>query len=163
MFFDSTYLLCVLVPTLIISGVTQWMIRSAYSKWSKEPNSRRVNGVDTSRAIMQQFSLNVRLEGVQQELGDHFSPNEGVVRLSPGVAGQPSVASMAIAAHEFGHVQQYAEKSVLIGARSFILPVAQYGGSLSTILIMAGLILQFTGLAWIGVLLFGLLLRAEAQ
>ena len=155
-FFNSGYFLFVLIPALLISGVTQMMIRRAYSKWSQEPNSRNMTGVDAARTLMQQFNLgNVRLEGVQQEMGDHFSPREGVVRLSPGVARQPSVASMAIAAHEFGHVQQYSQSSPLIAARSFILPVAQYGGGLSGILIIAGLFMNFVGLAWLGLALFG--------
>ena len=38
---------------------------------------------------------------------DHFDPGANVVRLSDPVATKPSVASMAVTAHELGHVQQY--------------------------------------------------------
>jgi uncharacterized protein len=152
--YNLDYMIMVMCPALIISGLAQMYIRNAYGKWSKEPNGRRVTGVDTANAIMRNYQLGVRLEGTQQELGDHFSPQEGVVRLSPGVASQPSIASMAIAAHEFGHVQQYAQHSVLIGARNSITGLAKYGGSLSTILIIMGLIINMTGLSWIGVVLF---------
>ncbi len=150
----GAYIFLILLPTLLISGATKFFINRAYSKWSQVPNGRNMNGVDTARFIMQQYQLSVNLEGTPQQLGDHFSPQEGVVRLSPAVAQQPSVASMAIAAHEFGHVQQYAQNSPLIGARSFILPVAQYGSGISTWLIIGGLFIGISGLSWLGILLF---------
>ena len=150
-----TYVLLILLPSLVISGATRLFINRAYGKWSQVPNGRNINGVDAAQHIMQQYQLSVNLEGTPQQLGDHFSPKEGVVRLSPNVAQQPSVASIAIAAHEFGHVQQYAHNSPLIAVRSFILPIAQHGGGISTWLIMGGLIISvLEPLAIIGLLLF---------
>jgi hypothetical protein len=153
-FFDPAYFLFVMIPALIISGLAQMAVSGAYRKWRQHPNSRNMTGVDTARMLMNQYNLNVNLEGTQQELGDHFDPRSQVVRLSPGVARQPSVASMAIAAHEFGHVQQYAQSSPLITARSFILPVARFGNSGAFVLLLIGLFTGLTGLAWLGVLLF---------
>lgn len=149
-----TWVFLVLLPTLLISGATRFFINRTYGKWSQIPNGRNITGVDAARHIMQQYQLSVNLEGTPQQLGDHFSPREGVVRLSPNVAQQPSVASMAIAAHEFGHVQQYSQSSPLIAVRSFILPVAQYGGGISSWLIIGALVIGLTELAWLGVLLF---------
>jgi len=154
MFFSSSYILLVMLPALLLSGWAQMKVRGAYSKWSKEQNSGNLTGADVARRMMQSYGFNVHLEGTPNELGDHFDPRAGIVRLSPGVAQQPSVASMAIAAHEFGHVQQYSQDSVLIKARGVILPVAQYGSYLSYIFIIMGLILQFAGLAWVGLGLF---------
>jgi hypothetical protein len=75
--------------------------------------------------------------------------------MSPDIATLPSVASMAVAAHEFGHVQQYAENSPLIRARMAILPVAQLGSQAWSLLVIGGLILNFLPLSLIGLLLFG--------
>lgn len=150
MFFSSSYILLVMLPALLLSGWAQMKVRGAYSKWSKERNSGNLTGADVARRMVQSYGFNVNLEGTPNELGDHFDPRAGIVRLSPGVAQQPSVASMAIAAHEFGHVQQYAQNSPLIAARGFILPVAQYGSYLSYIFIILGLIMQVAGIAWIG-------------
>lgn len=156
-FFDSGYLLFVFLPTLVISGLTQLFIRNAYSKWGQTPNSRNVNGVGTAQAIMQNYGLgHVRLQGAQGKLADHYSPREQVVRLSPQVANQPSVASMAIAAHEFGHVQQWSSQSLLIGAREFLVPGVRFGSGAALWLIILGLFMNFTGLALIGLGLFGL-------
>lgn len=155
MYFDSNYLLCVMLPALLLSGFASMMVRNAYAKWSERPNSSRVTGVDTARQLMRHYGLNVALEGTPQQLGDHFDPQNQIVRFSPGVANQPSVAAMAIAAHEFGHVQQYAQKSPLIAARSFLIPAVRFGTNISYFLIIAGLFMDFFALSFIGLLLFG--------
>ena len=117
MYFDSTYILMVLLPTLVITGLTQAWVRGAYQKWSGVTNSRRVTGYDTAETLMRQGGIQrVGLEITPGELSDHFDPSKGVVRLSQGVARQPSVAAMAITAHEFGHVQQHQQHSPLDGA-----------------------------------------------
>jgi Zn-dependent membrane protease YugP len=153
-FFDSGYLLMVFVPTLIISGLAQFLVRSAYSKWTKVANANSYNGSDTARHIMHYAGLNVSLEAVPQEMGDHYDPGSHTVRMSPGVAGTKSVASMAIVAHELGHAQQHQDGSVLIGARNFLLPAVQFSPILSYGLIMAGLFFRMTGLAWLGIAFF---------
>jgi hypothetical protein len=104
---------------------------------------------------MQRYGLNVALEGTPQELSDHFDPRGQVVRFSPGVARQPSVASMAIAAHEFGHVQQYAQNSPLIALRGFLIPAVQIGSNFSYVLIIAGLLMNVFALSFLGLVLFG--------
>ena len=153
-FFNSGYFIFVMIPALIISGWAQMKVKGAYAKWSKERNSGNLTGTDVARRLVQAYGFGVSLEGTPNELGDHFDPRSGIVRLSPGVAQQPSIASMAIAAHEFGHVQQYAQGSVLIKARGLILPVAQYGSYLSYIFIIMGLLIHIAGFAWIGLGLF---------
>lgn len=155
MYFDPNYLLCVMLPALLLSGLAQMMVRNAYSTWSKRANSSGLTGVDTARQLMQKYGLNVALEGTPQELGDHFDPRGQVVRFSPGVARQPSVASMAIAAHEFGHVQQYAQNSPLIAVRGFLIPAVQIGSNFSYILIIAGLLMNIFELSFLGLVLFG--------
>lgn len=155
MYFDSNYILCVMLPALLLSGFASMMVRNAYATWSKRPNSMGLTGVDTARRIMRDYNLNVSLEGTPQQLGDHFDPRNQVVRFSPGVANQPSVAAMAIAAHEFGHVQQYAQNSPLISLRQFLIPAVTIGSNFSYILIIAGLVMQFLALSYLGLLLFG--------
>lgn len=154
-FFDTGYLLMVFIPTLIISGVAQLLVRSAYSKWSKIRNANGYSGPDTARHIMRYTGLNVGLEGTPQEMGDHYDPRSHIVRMSPDVAGTNSVASMAIVAHELGHAQQHQEGSILIGARNFLLPAVQFSPLLSYGMILAGLFFNQTGLAWLGVAFFG--------
>jgi hypothetical protein len=67
------------------------------------------------------------------------------------------VAAMAICAHELGHVQQYQTGSALIGMRSFLLPALQFSPTVSYIAIIAGLYFNMTGLFWIGIAFFALM------
>jgi len=154
-YFDPSYLIFVMLPALVLSGMAQLYLKSAYGKWKQRRNSAGVTGVQTAQIIMRNYGLNVALYRVEQELGDHYDPSKQSVGMSPYIADQPSVASMAVAAHEFGHVQQYAEKSPLIAARTFILPVAQLGSSAAYFLIIGGLLLNFFPLAVLGLVLFG--------
>src|SRR5689334_6272744 len=103
--FDPSYLLLVFVPTLILSLAAQFFVRSAYSKWSQVRNGAGVTGMQVAERIMRSAGLTgVNLEGVPGTMSDHFDPQAGVVRLSQDVATRPSVAAMAIVAHELGHV-----------------------------------------------------------
>lgn len=155
MFFDTNYLLLVMLPTLILSGLAQMYVRSAYAKWTQARNSQGVNGVQVAQAIFQRTNVRpINLQGTPGELTDHFDPGKNVVRLSAGVAEQPSVASMAIVAHELGHVQQYQNGSALISARQFLVPAVRFSPMLASILLIAGFALQISGLAWAGVAFF---------
>jgi Zn-dependent membrane protease YugP len=155
MFFDPTYILVVFLPTLIITGLTQAWVRGAYQKWSGVANSRRVTGYDTAEVLMRQGGIQrVGLNVAPGELSDNFDPSKGVVNLSQGVARQASVAAMAIAAHEFGHVQQHQARSPLMALRTMLVPSAMWGPRLGFSLIFLGLIMNFMGLAVIGLILF---------
>jgi Zn-dependent membrane protease YugP len=156
--FDPNYLLFVFVPTLILSLGAQIFVRSAYSKWSKARNAAGLSGVQVAQRIFN--STNVRplpLEGVPGELSDHYDPQHNVVRLSEGIATMPSVAAMAVVAHELGHVQQHQENSVLITARNFLVPAVRFSPTIGYLMIILGLWLQISELAWLGIIVFGLM------
>jgi Zn-dependent membrane protease YugP len=90
-------------------------------------------------------------------LTDHFDPGANVVRLSEPVANQPSVAAMAVTAHELGHVQQYQTSSALIRLRGLLLPALQFSPTISYFSIFLGLMFNMTGLLWLGIVFFGLM------
>jgi Zn-dependent membrane protease YugP len=154
-FFDPTYIILVFVPTLIITGLAQMWVKGAYQKWSGVANSRRVTGYDTAEILIRQGGLQrVGLNVTQGELSDNFDPSSGVVNLSQGVARQASVAAMAITAHEFGHVQQHQQNSPLMAVRTMLVPSAMWGPRIGFGLIFLGLIMNFMGLAVVGLVLF---------
>ncbi|HMM29665.1 MAG: zinc metallopeptidase [Chloroflexota bacterium] len=155
MFFDPNYILFVMLPTLIISGLAQAAVRGAYQKWGNIRNSQGVNGQQTAQLLIRSGNVQpVGLEVTGGQLTDHYDPGKGVVRMSQGVAMQPSVASMAVAAHELGHVQQHQQSSALMSLRSMLVPSAQFGPSIGILLIILGLMFNATGLATIGLVLF---------
>lgn len=154
--FDPQYLLLVALPTLILSGLAQMYVRNAYSTWLQRRNTAGMTGAAIGQRIAQVAGLHgVRFEGTPGQMSDHFDPRDNVVRMSPDVAQRPSVASMAIVAHELGHAQQYAEKSPLIALRQFLVPAVQLSPNIAYGLILFGLLAQATGLLWLGIIVFG--------
>ena len=63
---------------------------------------------------------------------------------------------MEVVAHELGHAWQHERNSPLIQLRSFLLPAVSLGPQLAFGLIFAGLLLNFTGLTWLGIAFFAL-------
>lgn len=154
MFFDLNYLIF-MIPAFILMAITSWYVKSAYNKWSRVRARSGLTGAEAARRLISSGGLyNVRLEGIAGEMTDHYDPANKVLRLSQGVADRPSVAALAIAAHELGHAMQDAEDYFPLRLRGALVPAVNIGSNLGWILIMAGLLLNFTGLAWLGVMFF---------
>lgn len=155
-FFDPTYFLLIALPTMLLSGLVQMYLQSSFAKWSRVPNTEGMNGLQVAQTLFSRTSLQpIRVEPIAGSLTDHFDPHANVVRLSQPIAGQPSIAAMAVTAHELGHVQQYQTRSPLIAARGVLLPALQFTPTISYLAFMAGFLFNAVGLMWIGVLFFG--------
>lgn len=163
MIFDPLYL-GLIVVTVVISGGAQLYIRSTYGKWSKVGNGARLSGGQVAEFLRSRATFGAQtgtqaisaIRVVPGDLSDHFDPRDRSLGLSARVAHEPSIASMAIAAHEIGHAQQHAEGTVLMRLRSLLVPAASLGPTVAYGLIFLGFILQLTGLLLLGVLFFGL-------
>lgn len=154
-FFDMNYFLLVLIPSLILSVGAQFFVSSAYNRWGKTRNSEGLTGAQIGERITRYVDLGgVRFEGTQGQLSDHYDPSGHVVRMSQDIATKPSVAAMAIVAHELGHAQQHKENSLLIAMRSFLVPAMRFSPTASYALILAGLLFNATGLLQLGILFF---------
>jgi uncharacterized protein len=153
-FLDPTYLMY-MIPAFILMALTSWYVKSSYNKWSRVASLGRLSGADATRRLISTSGLyGVQVQGTPGELTDHYDPRNKTVFLSNGVANSPSVAALAIAAHELGHAQQDAEDYFPMRLRGFMVPMVNIGSNLGWILILIGLFLNMTGLAWIGVLVF---------
>jgi Zn-dependent membrane protease YugP len=97
----------------------------------------------------------VDVEGVPGRLTDHYDPRSKTLRLSQGVAGTPSVAALAIVAHEIGHAEQDAQGYGPLKLRTGLVPAVRVSAWVGPILFMLGLFLNMAGLAWVGVAAFG--------
>jgi Zn-dependent membrane protease YugP len=170
-FFDPTYLLLVMLPALLLSIGAQMLVQNAYAKWSKIRNGANLTGTQVAQAIISHAGLGTRpatdyasagamgisLARVRGQLTDNYDPSSHTVNLSDAVANQPSVVAMAVAAHELGHAQQHEQNSVLILMRNFLVPAVQISPMLAYGMIFLGLFLQLTGLFWLGILVFGVM------
>jgi Zn-dependent membrane protease YugP len=158
-FFDPIYLIF-MAPAFILVMLAQWRVRSAYERWSKVRNYTHMNGAEAAKHLLSESGLsNVQLETARGQLSDHYDPRTKTLRLSAGVANSPTVAAMAIAAHEIGHALQDHQGYTPLRLRAALVPAVNIGSTLGWIFIFLGLILRTafgTQLAWLGIGLFGL-------
>lgn len=162
-FFDPLYIV-IIVATLVISGGAQLYIRSTYARWDRVPNAAVLNGAQVAEVLRERARFgNVpgqqaisAIKVVQGNLSDHFDPRDRSLSLSQSVASRPSIASMAVAAHEVGHAAQMAEGSAWMQIRSLLVPAAMVGPQIAYLFIIGGLILNLAGLFTVGILLFGI-------
>jgi Zn-dependent membrane protease YugP len=153
-FFSPTYLMY-MIPAFILMALTSWYVKSAYNKWSRVPAQSRLTGAQAAQRLITAGNLyGVQVQGTAGNLTDHYDPRNKTLYLSQGVASVASVASVAIAAHELGHAMQDAEDYFPLKFRAALVPIVNIGSNLGWILIMIGLFLRFTELAWLGVLVF---------
>lgn len=161
MFFDPLYLVLVVVM-LAISGFAAWRVRSTYARWSKVDSGIDLSAYDFARRLLDRQDLtNVQIEPTPGALTDHYDPRSKTLRVSQTVAStgtgggpQLSVAAAAVIAHEVGHALQDRQRDPWLTARSVIVPVASFGSSIAPWLIIAGILLQLTGLAIVGLIGF---------
>jgi Zn-dependent membrane protease YugP len=155
--FDPMYFVF-MIPGLILMLWAQSRVKGSYKKFSKQPEySTRFTGAEVARRILNANGLNdVPVERTRGELTDHYDPRTRSLHLSEGVYDKATVAAMGIAAHEVGHAIQHARAYAPLQFRTAIVPVVNIGSTLGFIVLFAGIILQFTGLAWLGVGLFAL-------
>ncbi|MBI5877001.1 MAG: zinc metallopeptidase [Chloroflexi bacterium] len=157
-FFDPMYFVFSL-PAILLVLFAQWKVQSAYNKYTRIPNERGMTGIQTAQRLLQANGLSgVNVEGAPGELTDHYDPSSKTLHLSRGVANVPSVASIAIVAHEIGHAMQDATGYLPLRARVAIVPAVNIGSMLGPILVILGIVLRFTGLAWFGLGIFSLAL-----
>ena len=167
-FFNMNYIIFVMLPALVLTLLAQWWVKSAFQRASQIPNMQRVTGAQAARQILDSAGLsNIPIEptqpmstrmraGATPSLDDHYDPSAKVLRLSPAVYGTASVAALGVAAHEAGHAIQDAKGYAPMQWRSALVPAANIGSNFGIWLVILGLILQITGLAWLGVGAFAL-------
>lgn len=152
MYFDPTYTIYIL-PGLILAIIAQIWITSSFKKYSKIQSGSNTTGIDAANTIKDGESFPVSITVYGESLSDHFDPSKDNVNISSNSI-EDSISSIAVVAHEFGHVQQKFSKSFLFHIRTGLVPIVNIGSRLGYILIIVGLILNIIGLAQIGLILF---------
>jgi len=154
MFFDPLYLVFAL-PGLLLGLYAQSRVKSNFNKYAKVRTARNVTGAEVARQLLDAEGLyDIAIEETQGFLSDHYDPRSKVLRLSPDVYRTPSIAAAGVAAHEMGHALQDAGGYFPLHIRSALVPAAQFGSSLAPWLFIGGFMLNFTSLAWVGVIMF---------
>jgi len=125
-----------LIPPMLLAMLAQWMVQSSYRSMSRVPS--RLSGAETARRILDSNGLyNIPIEQTPGHLSDHYDPSSKVVRLSPEVYQGYTMSSVGIAAHEVGHAIQDAKSYAPLVIRNMAVPVANFGGSIASMVMMA--------------------------
>jgi Zn-dependent membrane protease YugP len=146
-------LLIFVAPALLLGIVAQMMVSSAYARARQVP--ARSSGFQAARRLLDSAGLyNVGIEQTPGHLSDHYDPRHKVLRLSADVYHGRSLAAVGIAAHEAGHALQDAQGYLPLVVRNAAVPAASFGSSAGMLLLMLGVILNWTPLLLLGIALF---------
>jgi uncharacterized protein len=146
-----------LFGAMILVMWSQSKVSGKYEQYSRIAANTHYTGAQIAAMILKRKGIyDVQVEMGQGMLSDHYDPKAKIVRLSPDVYNNNSIAAVSIAAHEVGHAIQHAENYGGIALRNAILPAAIVSGHLAWVVIIIGLFtfdaIFFTGIAMLGVI-----------
>ncbi len=161
MFFPISPLFWILtLPAMFLALYAQYKVRSTFQKYSRVPSAQGLNGMQVAQILMRNEGLeHLQVNTIPGELTDFYNPADKSINLSQGSV-KPSVAAMAIVAHELGHAVQDKHGYFWLRARASIVGIANLGSNLGVMLFFLGMILgamqsSFAwNLAFAGVVLF---------
>lgn len=158
--YPTQYLLYIAAFAIVM--IAQSRVQGAYHKYKEIPNERGLRGEEVARMILDRNGLhNIPVEVAKGgALSDHYDPVHSVVRLSPDIFYNKSIASISVAAHEVGHALQHKEHYGAIGLRNRLLPYANLASQLGWVVLVLGLflfastpVILYVGIAMICVIL----------
>lgn len=153
--FDRGYLWVLIA--LGLSMLASMWVNSTFRKYSNVPSS--MTGAQAARYILDKNGLsNVRIVRVSGNLTDNYNPVTKVLSLSDSTYDSRSAAAVGVACHEVGHAIQDARHYLPNRIRAALVPVVNIGSSAAIPLFILGLILDMSGLMWLGIILFSLTL-----
>src|SRR3954468_14061180 len=136
-----------MIPGLLLGLYAQVKLASVYRRYLAEGISSGVSGAEAARIILDQAGLsNVPVAEVGGHLTDHYDPTKRALFLSSENYRGRSVAAVGVAAHEAGHALQHQAAYGLFNARMALVPIT-----------------QFASMAWMGILVVGMILHIFNQ
>lgn len=118
-------------------------VRRAYDKYGSVRTRSGMTGYDAAVRLMNANGVSgISIGRISGTLTDHYNPSKHIVNLSAATYSGNSVAAVAVAAHEIGHVMQKKEGYFLFKLRTTIVPAVNFGSYLAFPLVIIGLIVD---------------------
>ncbi|MBR3999884.1 MAG: zinc metallopeptidase [Clostridia bacterium] len=163
---DYMWFMIAMLACMLFSAFASGKVKNTFAKYDKVRCRSGMTGYDTVTRLMRTNNVfGISVGRVQGTLSDHYHPANQIVNLSESTYGSNSVAAVAVAAHEMGHVMQKQNGYLFYNIRTALVPVVNFGSKLSMPLVLIGLLLDYTSyavnpelgfhIAMIGVLLYG--------
>ena len=151
----------ILGASYLLSLFVQNRLRATYQKWGSIRNSANMTGAATAHKILDANDMRqISVHAVQGKLSDHYNPGNKTIQLSEVVFDVPSVAAMAVAAHESGHAIQdkarYWPLAVRTAAAPLVSAAARFGMPAAVLGLFLGIpmLIQLGVIAYVGALAF---------
>lgn len=153
-YYDPTYILVLI--GVVISLIASAKVKSTFARYNKRQSASGMTGAQAAERLLYAAGMQgVGVTHIAGNLTDNYNPSTGMVSLSDSVYNNSSIAALGVAAHEIGHVIQHDEGYGPLKLRSTMVPVVNFGSSLSWILIVAGLVFgRYQFLLNLGILMF---------
>ena len=156
-YFDKTYFLVLI--GLVISMLAQANITSKFNKYRKIRSKRGMTGAEAAQMVLDYNNYrDISIKRIPGSLSDYFNPMTKEVALSDTSFHDSSIASLAVALHEIGHVIQFKEGYIPLKVKSYMVPAVNSGSRLSFPILLAGVFMSQQKLITIGLALFSLTL-----
>jgi len=127
----------------IFAATASAKVHSAYRAYGDMPTASRMTGYDTAVRLLRRNGVTgISVGRVRGSLTDHYHPTKAIVNLSESVYGDDSIASVAVAAHEIGHVMQRQNGYFPYKIRQILVPITNIGSGLALPLVLIGLFLD---------------------
>lgn len=152
-YIDPLYIIFSL-PAIFIGGLASLLLRYWTNKYLSRENLNHITGVEVVERIARKKGLDIRLTVNDNFLSDHYNPSDRTLSLSRPIAQTTTITAVGIAAHEMGHALQHHNGNILLSLRNLLVPALNIGTSLGYFLLIMGIIIGFTQLAWVGIILF---------
>ncbi len=163
---DYFWFLGAIALCMIFSIYASTKVNSAFRKYNHVANRSGMTGYDTAVRLMRSNDVQgISIGRVQGQLSDHYHPAKKIVNLSESTYGSNSVAAVAVAAHEMGHVMQKKDGYLFYRLRTALVPVVNFGSRLAMPLVLIGLLIDLFAstanpdvgfyIALVGVVLYG--------
>ena len=160
------YFMVAILVCMIFSGYASHKVKSNFAKYDRVRTRTGITGsAAVSRLLRSNGVYGISIGKVSGELSDHYHPKNAIINLSESTHDSASVAAVAVAAHEVGHVMQKQENYWFYNVRTALVPVVNIGTFLAMPLVLIGLLLNVFvenadpelgfKLAMIGVVLYG--------
>ncbi|HMD03090.1 MAG TPA: zinc metallopeptidase [Candidatus Baltobacteraceae bacterium] len=141
------------LPGLLLGLWAQASLKSTFATYARVPTASGANGQQTAEALMQLSGVRVGVNSIPGFLTDYYDPRTKSINLSESSV-QPSIASVAVVAHEMGHAVQDAQDYAPMRLRGAIVPAVQLSAWVGPLLFIGGMLLNSQSLVYVGIAAF---------
>ncbi len=162
--FDMNYMLMVMLPGMVLSGLASMMVKRTFAKYENVGTRANMTGAEAAKLMLERQGVtDCKIEPVSGRLSDHYDPRVKTLRLSEPVYNARSISAIGVACHEAGHALQHAQGYKWLKMRSSLVPVTNLSSKMSMPVIMVGgILMALAPVFGMPVLLLGCALFAAA-